>query len=321
MEDLKIKCKKTNQKTTGSKLKNNLINIRFGDIEFNSPFVIPNKKEKKLLDDGDFNGAQPVLEFNKLFLDKFSIDSNKTELRRYNNKHKDKSIVLFNLQRKRNTKISSKLAESLVKIQINAGLPLISIFEPDINQSLESFNNNFDSFKKEYPDSLLSPVIDLSITDTDLFKAKIRTTFNNCKQFNLVCRGFLEYIDRWIWLSNEIATKPIWFNVVGIGSGSHYHADENKKSHLCRAIFFGANTVTLGNRWPVDPKDMNKKKPSVISFNKYNLCFENNSKLTSTQRDLDTVKKFQKLSEEFSRSLDNNKFYKIYSKRKGVNDL
>jgi len=190
----------------------------------------------------------------------------------------------FFLQFTQNRKFTNDYREIYHNLQYAAGATTISDFELQRIQPVEDFESQITTLRDKYPDKIISPTLDVGIENETLFSEKLQKIFDlGFKKFNIIYKSVYINTLNWIKLSNTLSKKPVWCNVVGVGTGSRY-SDDERTSNLILPFIFGAHTASLGYIWALD--NDNPKEQEPFNFNRDTLCFD----LASDGTDIDTTR-------------------------------
>ena len=147
---------------------------------------------------------------------------------------------------------------------------IISDHESSRDQSAEKFEQEILITKDKYKKSTVSPTVDMGIEKENLFADKIDKILDNeFVRFNVIFRSIKENFVNWIDLSEKIAKRNVWVNVVGVSP--RWYNQHEKISQMSKVFLFGVHSASQGYPW------ISKSKVDSYVLNRHTLHFEKNT--------------------------------------------
>lgn len=151
-------------------------------------------------------------------------------------------------------------------IQVNAGALAISDLEINREQPAADFETDIMALRKQYPNHIVCPTIDVGIKTNGLFAEKVdKVIGNGFDMFNVVYRSIPENFVNWIDLPTKLLGKNIWCNVVGVLP--RWYGKTERISQISRTFLFGVHSSSLGLPW-------SGSQPKPTRLNQRTLCFD-----------------------------------------------
>lgn len=293
------------------------INVTLGEKSLSLPEIAANNTDVKCFDECDLKPDLKLIQFIRRSYHVSDLDYSK-KIKKITEKYSElrekfpSAISNFHFQYPMKQHLGKHRRKTLEKIQVNAGAEIISAYESNRTQSTSDFETEMLESRDNYDQNIISPSLDMGITDEGLFDDKLDVLIRKFKRFNVIYRSTNKYHDNWVTLSERISGKNSWVHVVGLIPLQNNKLQ--KISNLSRVFLFGVHSASQGFAWmPITNND-------TILFNPKTMCYEASS-LSMTYEE-SRVKSFMKQQNEFQiakqHMINKTYFSKYVPSKKGL---
>lgn len=157
------------------------------------------------------------------------------------------SLADFYLQYPQDNILQNTDRDIIHKIQHDAGATIISDYETDREQNVNTFASQIRGLRRKYPRHIVCPTLDIGMQTEGLFGKKLDIIIKKgFDRFNVIYRSIPDNLDKWVELSAKIHDIGIWCNVVGIFPRWY---GKTTISNAFRVFLFGVHTISAGYPW------------------------------------------------------------------------
>lgn len=239
--------------------------------KYQLPAIIPNKVELQYsetsgtrIDDSIIQHVQRIYDFSEIR----NPVKNMEIVRDYNAliTRKPHSLIDFYLQYPQDKILRDTDRDIIHKIQHDAGATIISDYETNREQNINTFASQILELRRKYPRHIICPTLDIGMKTEGLFGKKLDVIINKgFDRFNIIYRSIPDNLDKWVELSAKIHGKGIWCNVVGISPRWY---GKSTISNAFRVFLFGVHTISAGYPWIGTPNARS------FVFNGNTVCYD-----------------------------------------------
>lgn len=230
----------------------NAVDVTIFGRKYQLPAVVPNKIELQYsetsgtrIDDSIIQSVQRIYDISEIR----NPVKNMEIVRDYNAliTRKPHSLIDFYLQYPQDNVLTNSDRDTIHKIQHSAGATIISDYETNREQNINTFTAQILEVRRKYPRHVVCPTLDVGMKTEGLFGKKLDVIINKgFDRFNVIYRSIPDNLDKWVELSAKIHGKGIWCNVVGISPRWY---GKTTISNAFRVFLFGVHTISAGYPW------------------------------------------------------------------------
>ncbi|WP_268543660.1 hypothetical protein [Candidatus Nitrosotenuis cloacae] len=158
------------------------------------------------------------------------------------------SIIDFYFQHPQAINLDKNERKIIHEIQYDANATILSDHESNRNQNEDDFEAEILETRDKYKDITVSPTIDIGVQEEHLAGKKIdKILDNDFSRFNVIFRSVPDNHPNWIDLSQKIAGRNIWVNVVGVTQ--RWYNPKLRISQMSRVFLYGVHSASQGYPW------------------------------------------------------------------------
>lgn len=215
------------------------------------------------------------------------------------------SIIDFYFQHPQSINLDKNERKLIHEIQYDANATILSDHESNRDQSEDDFEVEMLETRDKYKDITVSPTIDIGIQEEHLVGKKIdKILENGFSRFNIIFRSIRDNHINWIDLSQKIAGRNVWVNVVGVAR--RWYNPKLRISQMSRVFLYGVHSASQGYPW----RGADNMPPYTL--NEKTLCYDLMRNMSYEESRAKSTNSQQQVLSSSIPHIKKRSFYKTY---------